>query len=124
MSRVIRVLLAGGGEVVREGLRQMLGGRGVVLVGEAPSGQEALAKVETLFPDVVILVADDSLPVDGLVRRARVIGGAILPARVVILAEDPIRYLAPAVKAGAAAVLPTDITPDDLLAAIRCTCLH
>jgi DNA-binding NarL/FixJ family response regulator len=52
----VRILLVDDHPIVRQGLRTLLEGRsGWEVVGEASDGIEALDKVETLRPDVVVL---------------------------------------------------------------------
>jgi DNA-binding NarL/FixJ family response regulator len=52
----VRILLVDDHPIVRQGLRTLLEGRsGWVVVGEASDGIEALDKVDTLQPDVVVL---------------------------------------------------------------------
>ena len=55
-SRTIRVLIVDDHHVVREGLRRILAAdKDVQVVGEAGSGQEAVAKAASLRPDVVLM---------------------------------------------------------------------
>ena len=52
----VRILLVDDHPIVRQGLRTLLEGRsGWEIVGEASDGIEALDKVDTLQPDVVVL---------------------------------------------------------------------
>jgi DNA-binding NarL/FixJ family response regulator len=52
----VRILLVDDHPIVRQGLRNLLEGRaGWEVVGEASDGIEALDKVESLQPDVVVL---------------------------------------------------------------------
>jgi DNA-binding NarL/FixJ family response regulator len=73
MEGSIRVLIADGHRLRREGLGLMLGGEnGIKVVGEAVNGVQAINLVDDLKPDVVLL--DISLPdIDGI--------GAVLPIR-------------------------------------------
>jgi DNA-binding NarL/FixJ family response regulator len=68
----IRVFLVDDHPIVREGVRSYLTSRGIVVVGEASDGPEALRKARKLSPDVIVL--DVNLPtLDGgeLARRLR-----------------------------------------------------
>jgi two-component system response regulator NreC len=62
----LRVLIADDHAIVRDGLRQLLNGQpDMEVVGEAEDGQQALAKVKSLRPDVAVL--DIAMPkVSGL----------------------------------------------------------
>jgi len=62
----LRVLIADDHAIVREGLRQLLNGQpDMEVAGEAEDGQQALAKVKSLRPDVTVL--DIAMPhVSGL----------------------------------------------------------
>jgi NarL family two-component system response regulator LiaR len=116
---VITVLIADDHAVVREGIRSFLGVQeDVEVVGEVEDGAQAVAAVEQLVPDVVLM--DLVMPhMDGLeaLRRLR----AVSPStRVVVLtsyAQDE-KVLA-AIRAGAAGYLLKDVRPPELLEAIR-----
>jgi CheY-like chemotaxis protein len=64
----VRVLIADDHEAVRRGLRSAVWGAGWQVCGEATNGREAIAKVQELAPDVVIL--DVSMPVMGGLEAA------------------------------------------------------
>ena len=66
----IRVLVVDDHHVVREGLRRMLElENGIQVIGEARSGEEAIAKAVSLSPDVIVM--DLKMPVmDGIITRA------------------------------------------------------
>ena len=52
----VRILLVDDHPIVRQGLRTLLEGRsGWEVVGEAADGLEALDKVDSLRPDIVVL---------------------------------------------------------------------
>jgi len=113
-----RVLVVDDHPMVREGLRSMLDGEGVEIVGEAASGAEALARARELQPDVVLL--DLELPdQDGLavLRRVRQTapGAAVL---VVTMHQDPGRVRL-AVEAGAAGYVLKGVNRTELRASIR-----
>lgn len=115
----VRVLLADDHAVVRSGLRALLAAEAdLQVVGEAATGREAVAKAETLRPDVVVM--DISMPdMDGL-EAARAISERGLPSRVVILtvhADD--EYLFQALDAGACGYVVKSASDTDLVEAIR-----
>lgn len=119
MTERISVLIADDHPVVRQGLRTFLElQEDLELAGEASDGAEAIARVEQLLPDVVLL--DLVMPeVDGIeaIRRIR----AVSPStRVIVLTsfgEDD--KIFPSIKAGAAGYLLKDVDPRDLGEAIR-----
>lgn len=120
MSGIIRVLLVDGDEVKREGLSKVLRSEeGISVIGEARSGEAAVVKVQELSPDVVIVLAGDNISDEDTVSSAFSISKAKLPVRMVIMAEDPVQYLVPAVKAGAVGLLSDSIGRNELLSAIR-----
>jgi two-component system, NarL family, response regulator LiaR len=116
---MIRVLIADDHAVVRQGLRTFLDlQEDIEVVGEAADGDQALAAVAELAPDVVVI--DLVMPnTDGIeaIRRLK----ATAPAtRAIVLSsfiEDD--KLFPAVRAGAAGYLLKDVQPQELVAAIR-----
>jgi DNA-binding NarL/FixJ family response regulator len=116
---VIRVLVAEDHAVVRDGLVELLGGADdVEVVATAADGEEALARVEELQPDVVLM--DISMPkVDGI-RATGSIGEADPDVRVVMLTafSDRDRVVS-ALDAGAVGYLLKDAEPDEVLDAIR-----
>jgi DNA-binding NarL/FixJ family response regulator len=116
-ERAARVLVVDDHPMVREGLRSMLDGEGVEIVGEAASGAEAVARAAELLPDVVLL--DLELPdLDGLtvLRRVRqtVPAAAVL---VVTMHQDPARVRL-AVEAGAAGYVLKGVDRTELRASI------
>jgi DNA-binding NarL/FixJ family response regulator len=116
---VISVLIADDQPVVRQGLRTFLELHDDIdVVGEAQDGEQALAQIAALAPDVVLM--DLVMPVlDGIgaIERLRELGSA---ARVIVLTSflDEDKVL-PAVRAGAAGYLLKDAEPAELVRAIR-----
>lgn len=119
MSPKIRVLLADDHAVLRAGLRALINAEpDMEVVGEVGDGMAAVAEVEELGPDVVVM--DISMPgLDGL-EATRRIHERGLASRVLILtvhAEE--QYLMQALKAGASGYVVKSSADADLLEAIR-----
>ncbi|MFD9334717.1 response regulator [Streptomyces sp. NPDC060028] len=115
----VRVLLVDDHQVVRRGLRTFLEVQeDIEVVGEAPDGDEGVARAEELRPDVILM--DIKMPgTDGIeaLRRLRALDN---PARVLIVTSfTEQRTVVPALRAGAAGYVYKDIDPDALAAAIR-----
>jgi len=114
----IRVLLADDHPVVRMGLRGMLeADPGIVVVGEAGSGDEAVARARETSPDVILM--DLRMPGgDGVGATRRILadhpGGKVIVLTTYETDQDIVR----AVEAGAAGYLLKDTSRADLLAAI------
>ena len=120
MSGIIRVLIVDGDEATREGLNKMLSSEeGIMVIGEARSGEAALAKVQELSPDVAIVLAGDTMSDEDSINSAFAISKAKLPVKMIIMAENPVQYLVPAIKAGAVGLLSDGIGRSELLSAIR-----
>jgi len=119
MNEEIRVLAADDHAVVREGLRALIDTEpGMVLVGEAADGAEAVRKARTLDPDVVLL--DLVMPRKSGIEAIGEIKASAPSARILVLtsfAEDDKVF--PAIKAGAHGYLLKDTSPNELLQAIR-----
>jgi two-component system, NarL family, response regulator LiaR len=115
----IHILIADDHPIVREGLRALIATEpGMIVVGEAKDGDEAVFKARSLQPDVILL--DLVMPrKDGLAAISEIIHN--LPgARILVLtsfAEDELVF--PAIKAGAMGYLLKDASPQELLEAIR-----
>lgn len=114
----IRVLLADDHAIVRAGLRALLEAQpDIEVVGEAGTGDEAVAATLELTPDVVIM--DISMPGGGL-EATRQIAQHNLPTRILILtvhAEE--RYLLPVLEAGGSGYVRKSSLHTDLIDAIR-----
>jgi NarL family two-component system response regulator LiaR len=113
------VLIVDDHAVVRRGLRTFLELQDEIeVVGEAEDGDEAVAAVEQLGPDVVLM--DLVMPrVDGIeaIRQVRERRPATRVIALTSFIDDD--KLFPAVRAGAAGYLLKDVQPQDLVAAIR-----
>ncbi|MDR7304651.1 response regulator transcription factor [Haloactinomyces albus] len=115
----IRVVLADDQKLVREGFRLVLGAQANIdVVGEAEDGEGVLDILRTLPVDVILM--DVRMPrMDGVeaTRRSCATTGS---ARVLILTIfDLDEYAYAALKAGASGFILKDVSPADLLSAIR-----
>jgi NarL family two-component system response regulator LiaR len=115
----VRVLIVDDHTIVRRGLQVLIRSEpGMEVVGEAEDGIEALSKVRTLQPDVILM--DLVMPrKDGLEAIAE-IKQEYPDAKILVLtsfAEDDKVF--PAIKKGALGYLLKDSSPHELLQAIR-----
>ena len=116
---MIRVLLVDDQPLVRAGLRTLLDEEAdIEVAGDAGNGEEAIAAVAALTPNVVLM--DIRMPVlDGLeaTRRLTALGCA---ARIVILTTfDLDEYVFQALRSGASGFLLKDATGDEIIRAVR-----
>jgi DNA-binding NarL/FixJ family response regulator len=116
---LIRVVLADDHEMFRKGIRRLLEDSGeVTVVGEAGSGDEALALLEATAADVLVL--DISMPGPGVMEVLRRLRSARPGLRVVILSVyDEEQYAVRALRAGASAYLTKERSPEELVEAVR-----
>jgi DNA-binding NarL/FixJ family response regulator len=124
MSR-IRIVLADDHPVVRAGISGLLATQpDFEVVGDASNGREALALVQSLHPDV--LLVDLRMPeVDGVATIRAVHAerpGAEKPPNILVLTTyDTDADILRAVEAGATGYLLKDSPPDELFRAVRAT---
>jgi len=109
---------------VRTGFEMILNAAGVEVVGQAGNGQEAVALVRRLRPDVVLM--DIRMPeLDGLEATRRIIATNPTTAtgqqtRIIILTTfDLDRYVYDALSAGASGFLLKDVSAAHLANAVR-----
>jgi DNA-binding NarL/FixJ family response regulator len=119
MSDTIRILLVDDHPVLRSGLEALLSLEdGMLVVGQASTGEEGIDKTRTLRPDVVVM--DLSMPgMDGL-EATRSIAELDNGARVLVLTSQPEEdFLLPVLEAGGSGFVRKTSADQDLLNAIR-----
>ncbi|GGQ05791.1 response regulator [Streptomyces roseolilacinus] len=114
----IRVLLCDDHAVVRAGLLALLGSEpGMEVVGEAGSGEEAVARAARLRPDVVLMDLQLGPGMDGVEATRRIASSGV---RVLVLTTyDTDADVTRAVGAGATGYLLKAERPEELFTAIR-----
>ena len=115
----IRVVIVDGHTLFRRGVRNILELEDdIEVVGEAGSGRDALAMVQDVTPDVVLM--DLGLPAPNGIETTQRLKRELPHTAVIVLASnDDEDQLFDAIKAGAAAYVLKDIDPTDLIAIIR-----
>lgn len=118
MIVAVRILIIDDHQLAREGLKAVLSDDGLEVVGEAASGEEAVALVTRLVPDVVLMDVRLGPGIDGLeaTRRIAALG---LPSRVIMLSlHDMPAYVREALAAGAAGYVLKDASISELRGAV------
>jgi NarL family two-component system response regulator LiaR len=115
----IKVLIVDDHQVVRQGLRTFLELQDdILVVGEAGDGQAAVTMTRQVNPDVILM--DLVMPrLDGIeaTRQVKSLGGSTKVIALTSFAEDDKVF--PAIQAGASSYLLKDVSPDDLVSAVR-----
>ncbi|MCB0102348.1 MAG: response regulator transcription factor [Anaerolineales bacterium] len=119
MGKTIRVFITDDHQIVRRGIRQLLSTeKGIEVIGEASNGREAVAGVEQLKPDIVLM--DLVMPVmDGIEAIRQIKAGNSSTQILVLTSFATDDKVFPAIKAGALGYLIKDTSPDELINAIR-----
>jgi DNA-binding NarL/FixJ family response regulator len=114
------VVIADDQTLVRSGFRMILGASGIPVVAEAADGGQAVAAVLKHRPEVVLM--DIRMPeMDGLEATRRILAApAGRDCRIIILTTfDLDQYVYAALTAGASGFLLKDVSPEQLVAAVR-----
>jgi NarL family two-component system response regulator LiaR len=119
MKKPIRIFMADDHAIVRKGLRTLIESESdMEVIGEASDGVEAVLKVRSLQPDVILM--DLVMPRQGGVEAIIEIKKENPDARILVLtsfAEE--EKVFSAIKAGALGYLLKDTSPEQLLQAIH-----
>ena len=112
----LRVVIADDQAMVREGFGALLAAQpDMLVVGDAPDGETAVARSRALGPDIVLM--DIRMPVmDGLEATRRLAGG---PKILILTTFDLDDYVYEALRAGASGFLLKDAPAADLINAVR-----
>jgi DNA-binding NarL/FixJ family response regulator len=113
------VLIADDQALVRVGLRKILESEPeIVVVGEAADGEDAVAAVSRLRPDLVLM--DIRMPVLDGIEATRRITRAHPATRVLMLTTFGLdSYVYEALRAGASGFMLKDAPPEEIAAAVR-----
>ncbi len=116
---LVRVLLVDDHAILRAGLRALLAGHAdIEVVGEAGDGAEAIARVNELLPDVVVM--DVAMPgINGLMATRQILEQRP-ETRVLILTQYSNKeYVLPLLRVGACGYVLKQAVDVDLVTAIR-----
>lgn len=118
-STKTKVMLVDDHAVVRSGLRMLLESQaGIEIVGEAESGEEALEKIRSLRPDVVLM--DIAMPdMSGIEATRRIKEKYAETAVLALTMHEDDQYFFEMLNAGASGYVPKRAAPDELVTAIR-----
>jgi len=119
MSEIIRVYITDDHHIVRRGIKQLLSTEpGIEVVGEATNGREAVADMDKLKPDIVLM--DLVMPVMDGIEATRQIKAAHPSIQILVLTSFATDVkVFPAIKAGALGYLIKDTGPEELVHGIR-----
>jgi len=114
----VRVVVADDQELVRTGFAMILDRAGFEVVAEAADGVEAVTAAREHHPDVVLM--DVRMPnLDGIEATRRIVSAQPEVRVLALTTFDLDDYVYAAVRAGASGFLLKDVSPDDLVHAVR-----
>jgi len=114
----VRLLIADDHEVIRTGLRSLLAGTDIEIVGEAASGSETVTEAEKVKPDVILL--DIRMPDGDGLSTLEKLRSKVPESHVVMLSTyDNPTYVARAVALGACDYVLKGSPREDIVATIQ-----
>lgn len=116
---MITVLLVDDHPVVRSGLRAVLDGDGVQVIGEAATGEEAVTLAGHLRPDVVLCDLRLGSGMDGIQTTEALRALDPAPAVLILTTFDRDAEILGAIEAGAAGYLLKDVAPEEIITGIQ-----
>ncbi len=116
----LRVLIADDHPIVRAGVRALFAGQDDVdVVGEAATGEEAIALARHLGPDVVLCDLRMGEGMDGVQTTAALRALEPAPAVIILTTFDRDAEILGAIEAGASGYVLKDSPPDAIIRAVR-----
>lgn len=120
VQRSVRTLVCDDHVVVRAGLLALLDSApGIEVVGEAGTGEEALALAAKLTPDVVLMDLQLGEGIDGVETTRRLTSAPSAPHVLILTTYDTDADITRAIEAGATGYLLKAERPEELFAAIQ-----
>ena len=115
----IRIVLADDHLVVRKGIKNLLEEeKGLLVIGEASNGQEAVEAVEELKPDVLII--DIRMPLMNGLEATQKLSDKSSPSKILILSmHDDEDYILQSIEAGASGYLLKDTSKEEFVKAVK-----
>ncbi len=119
MPATIRLILADGHSIVRQGLRQIIAADdALTVVAEAGDGRQALAAIQTQAPDVAVL--DIDMPVlDGFAVVRALPGAGVQPAVIFLTMHSEKELFEAALELGIKGYVLKESAVTDIVAAIK-----
>jgi DNA-binding NarL/FixJ family response regulator len=116
----LRILIADDHPIVRAGVRALFAGQDDVdVVGEAATGEEAIALARHLGPDVVLCDLRMGEGMDGVQTTAALRALEPAPAVIILTTFDRDAEILGAIEAGASGYVLKDAPPDAIIRAVR-----
>lgn len=121
-TQIINIMLVDDHALVRQGIKSLLEDEeNLVVIGEASSGKEAIEKIKSNIPDLIII--DIKMPQMTGIDLVKILAKEGLPTRFLMLSmHDSEEYVLQSVDAGAHGYLLKDASKAEFLKAIQTVC--